>query len=81
MALKITGFRIGLLSAGLRVPFRTALREVRRLEDVVVELQTSDGRTGRGGGPADSGHNRRDAGFPDSCPERLHLPQARREGH
>lgn len=49
--MKITGFRIGLLSAGLRVPFRTALREVRRLEDVVVELQTSDGRTGRGEAP------------------------------
>ena len=49
--MKITGFRIGLLSAGLRVPFRTALREVRRLEDVVVELQTSDGRTGSGEAP------------------------------
>ena len=49
--MKITGFRIGLLSAGLRVPFRTALREVRRLEDVVVELQTSDGPTRRGEAP------------------------------
>ena len=49
--MKITAFRLGILSAPLRVPFRTALREVSCVEDIVVELQTSDGLTGRGEAP------------------------------
>lgn len=49
--MKITGFKLGLLSAPLRVPFRTALREAVRLEDVIVELHTSDGLVGRGEAP------------------------------
>ena len=49
--MKITGFRLGLLSAPLRVPFRTALREVGHVEDIVVELYTSDGAVGRGEAP------------------------------
>lgn len=49
--MKITGFKIGLLSAKLRVPFRTALREVHSVEDVIVELHTSEGLIGRGEAP------------------------------
>ena len=49
--MKITGFRLGLLHAPLRVPFRTALREVRSVEDIVVELYTADGAVGRGEAP------------------------------
>ncbi len=49
--MKITGMRLGLLSAPLRVPFKTALREVGSLEDIVVELYTSDGAVGRGEAP------------------------------
>ena len=49
--MKITGFRLGLLSAPLRLPFRTALREVSRVEDIVVELHAADGTVGRGEAP------------------------------
>lgn len=49
--MRITGFRIGLLSAALRVPFKTALRSVDSVEDVVLELECSDGRVGRGEAP------------------------------
>ena len=49
--MKITGFRLGLISAPLRVPFRTTLREVSRVEDIVVELYTADGAVGRGEAP------------------------------
>ena len=49
--MRITGFRIGLLSAALRVPFKTALRTVNSVEDVVLELESSDGRVGRGEAP------------------------------
>lgn len=49
--MKINGFRIGLLSARLRVPFKTALRTVNSVEDVVLELECSDGSTGRGEAP------------------------------
>lgn len=49
--MKITGYRIGRISARLRVPFKTALRSVDKLEDVVFELQTSSGEVGRGEAP------------------------------
>ena len=49
--MKITGFRLGLLSAPLCVPFRTALREVSHVHDIVVELYTADGAVGRGEAP------------------------------
>lgn len=49
--MKITGFRLGLLTAPLRVPFRTALREVSHVEDIIVELFTDVGAVGRGEAP------------------------------
>ena len=49
--MSITQVRLGVLSAPLRVPFRTALREVSHVEDIVVEIHTSDGRIGRGEAP------------------------------
>lgn len=49
--MRITQVRLGVLSAPLRVPFRTALREVSHVEDIVVEIHTSDGRIGRGEAP------------------------------
>ena len=49
--MRITQVRLGVFSAPLRVPFRTALREVSRVEDIVVEIHTSDGRIGRGEAP------------------------------
>ena len=49
--MKITEVKLALLSAPLRVPFRTALREVSHVEDIVVELHTDDGAVGRGEAP------------------------------
>ena len=49
--MKIVGMKLGLLSAPLRVPFRTALREVKYVEDIVVEFYASDGTVGRGEAP------------------------------
>lgn len=49
--MNITGFKLGVLSAPLRVPFRTALREVSHIEDIIVELHASDGSVGRGEAP------------------------------
>src|SRR5699024_11206987 len=44
--MKITRIRLGKLSVPLRVPFKTALRTVSRVEDVVVELHTDTGAVG-----------------------------------
>ena len=79
--MKITGFRIGLVSARLRVPFKTALRTVDSVEDVIVELETSTGQIGQGGGPADGGYNRRDSRLHHRSAARPYLPQARRARH
>ena len=49
--MKITEVKLVLLSAPLRVPFRTALREVSHVEDIVVEVHTDDGAVGRGEAP------------------------------
>ena len=49
--MEITQMKLALLSAPLRVPFRTALREVSAVEDVVVELTDAEGRVGRGEAP------------------------------
>lgn len=44
----ITGFDLGLLRAPLKTPFRTALRTVECVEDVVVRLHTDGGLEGYG---------------------------------
>ena len=49
--MKITDIRIGKISVPLRVPFKTALRSVNSVEDVVVEIHTDDGRVGYGEAP------------------------------
>lgn len=49
--MKITQIRLGKLSVPLRVPFKTALRTVNRVEDVVVELHTDTGAVGYGEAP------------------------------
>ena len=38
--MKITQVRLGRISTPLRVPFKTALRTVNSVEDVIVELHT-----------------------------------------
>ena len=49
--MKITEIRLGRLSVPLRVPFKTALRTVNRVEDIVVELHTDTGEVGYGEAP------------------------------
>ena len=49
--MKITQIRLGKLSVPLRTPFKTALRTVDRVEDIVVELHTDTGAVGYGEAP------------------------------
>jgi L-alanine-DL-glutamate epimerase-like enolase superfamily enzyme len=50
--MKITGFELGMLRVPLKTPFRTALRTVEEIADVVVVLHTDSGHVGHGGAPA-----------------------------
>ena len=38
--MKITNIRLGRISVPLRVPFKTAVRSVSSVEDVIVEIHT-----------------------------------------
>lgn len=49
--MKITGVRLGKISVPLRVPFKTALRSVSSVEDVIVEVYTDTGAVGYGEAP------------------------------
>ncbi len=49
--MKITKVRIGKISVPLRVPFKTALRRVDSVEDVIVEIHTDTGNIGYGEAP------------------------------
>ena len=49
--MKITDVRLGILSVPLRVPFKTALRSVSSVEDVIVEIHTDTGHVGYGEAP------------------------------
>ncbi len=49
--MKITQVRLGKISVPLRVPFKTALRSVSSVEDVVVEIHTDTGHVGYGEAP------------------------------
>ena len=49
--MKITDIRLARLSVPLRVPFKTALRTVNRVEDIIVEIHTDTGHVGYGEAP------------------------------
>ncbi|MGM9589534.1 MAG: dipeptide epimerase [Faecousia sp.] len=49
--MRITNVRLGRISVPLRTPFKTALRTVSSVEDVIVEIHTDDGRIGYGEAP------------------------------
>lgn len=49
--MKITDIRLGMISVPLRVPFKTALRSVDSVEDVIVEIHTDTGAVGYGEAP------------------------------
>lgn len=49
--MKITKIRLGRISVPLRVPFKTALRRVDSVEDIIVEIHTDEGAIGYGEAP------------------------------
>ncbi len=49
--MKITEVKLGMISVPLRVPFKTALRQVNSVEDVIVEIHTDTGAVGYGEAP------------------------------
>src|SRR5512143_2723860 len=49
--MKITGIRLGLLRVPLKTPFKTALRTVEAVEDIVVMVDTDSGHVGYGEAP------------------------------
>ena len=49
--MKITEIRLGKISVPLRVPFKTALRTVNSVEDIIVEVHTDTGHIGYGEAP------------------------------
>ncbi len=50
--MKITGIEIGKLKVPLHTPFKTAMRTVKYMEDVVIVLKTDSGNHGYGSAPA-----------------------------
>lgn len=49
--MKITNVRLGRISVPLWVPFKTALRQVNSVEDIIVEIHTDTGAVGYGEAP------------------------------
>ena len=49
--MKITEVKLGIISVPLRVPFKTALRTVNSVEDVIIEIHTDTGNIGYGEAP------------------------------
>ncbi|WP_326911133.1 dipeptide epimerase [Sedimentibacter sp. MB31-C6] len=49
--MKITDIRIGEISVPLKTPFKTALRTVSSVEDIIVEIHTDTGHVGYGEAP------------------------------
>ncbi len=50
--MRIADIRFGMLTVPLKTPFKTALRTVDKIEDVVVTVETDDGHVGYGSAPA-----------------------------
>ncbi len=50
--MKITEIRFGMLRVPLKTPFKTALRTVEQVEDIVVMVHTDSGHVGYGSAPA-----------------------------
>ena len=50
--MKITGYKLGMLRVPLVTPFKTALRTVDHIEDIVLMMETDSGHTGYGSASA-----------------------------
>ncbi len=59
--MKITDIRFGMLRVPLKTPFKTALRTVDAVEDIVVMINTDTGHVGYGEGAGDGGDHGRHA--------------------
>ncbi len=51
LKMKITDIKLGYISVPLKKPFRTALRSVNSIEDIVVKIETDTGNVGYGEAP------------------------------
>lgn len=49
--MKITDIRVGVLKTPLKTPFKTSVRSVSEMTDIIVRLETSDGVVGWGSAP------------------------------
>jgi o-succinylbenzoate synthase len=50
--MKITEFRYGMLRVPLKTPFKTALRTIDAVEDIIISVHTDTGHVGHGGATA-----------------------------
>ena len=50
--MKITDIRFAMLRVPLKTPFKTALRTVEQVEDIIVSIHTDTGHVGYGEAPA-----------------------------
>ena len=50
--MKIQSIRFGMLTVPLKTPFKTAMRTVKEIEDVVIIMETDTGHIGYGSAPA-----------------------------
>jgi len=50
--MKILSIRFGMLNVPLKTPFKTAMRTVSEIEDVVIVMETDTGHIGYGSAPA-----------------------------
>ena len=50
--MKIKSIRFGMLTVPLKTPFKTAMRTIKEIEDVVVVMETDTGHIGYGSAPA-----------------------------
>lgn len=51
MRMKITDIKLGYISVPLKKPFKTALRTVNSIEDIIVKIETDTGNVGYGEAP------------------------------
>ena len=72
--MKITQVKLGRISTPLRVPFKTALRTVNSVEDVIVELHTDTGAVAMAKRPPLASSPATPPG-PSSVPFRITLPR------
>ena len=76
--MKITNIRLGRISVPLRVPFKTAVRSVSSVEDVIVEIHTDTGAVGYGEAPPDRRSHGRYRGRDHRRDPRPHRPHPAR---